>query len=106
MVQITRVRMQSESQMDKLYRQTVDRVSAYEIVQKKLEQKAQSIQAKQDNDPEMAHEVEEYKEPVRKRAAGRGRDTMVEAIAKSAVRSAGSAVGRAIIRGILGSLKR
>ncbi len=103
-----RVEMQSKSQMEKLYRETVDRVSAYEILQKKLEKKSSSVEAQAQKDPEIAREVEDYKEPARKvkKSAGRQKDTMVETIAKSAMRSASSAVGRAIVRGILGSLRR
>lgn len=106
--QEARQELQSKSQMEKMYRESIDRVSAYEILHKKLEQKAQNVQTRQDNDPAFAREVEEYKEPVKRvrRSSGRQRDTMVETIAKSAVRSASTAIGRAIVRGILGSLKR
>ena len=37
-------------------------------------------------------------------SGGRGREGIVEALAKSAARSVGSQVGRAIIRGVLGSI--
>jgi hypothetical protein len=37
---------------------------------------------------------------------GRRKDTVVEAIVKSAARSIGSSVGRELIRGVLGSLMK
>jgi DNA double-strand break repair helicase HerA and related ATPase len=39
-----------------------------------------------------------------KRPAGRSRDTLMEAMAKSAARSVGSQLGRSILRGVLGSV--
>ena len=42
--------------------------------------------------------------PASKRTSGRSRDTLVEAMAKSAARSVGSSLGRQILRGVLGSI--
>jgi DNA helicase HerA-like ATPase len=42
--------------------------------------------------------------PPPKRTAGRSRDTLMEAMAKSAARSVGSQLGRQILRGVLGSI--
>ena len=39
-----------------------------------------------------------------RRPAGRSRDTLIEAMAKSAARSVGSSLGRQILRGVLGSI--
>jgi hypothetical protein len=44
------------------------------------------------------------REPRVPRPVGRPRDTLFEAMAKSAVRSIGSQVGRQVVRGVLGSI--
>jgi DNA helicase HerA-like ATPase len=41
---------------------------------------------------------------VPRRAPGRPKDTLIEAMAKSAARSVGSSLGRSILRGVLGSI--
>ena len=54
--------------------------------------------------------IPEFAEPepsyaIRRHATGSGRkDSVVEAMAKSAARTVGSTVGREIVRGVLGSL--
>jgi hypothetical protein len=72
------------------YEATVDRQSAYEM----LKQRAQLA------------ETEEKQPPTVKRPASgrRQRQSVGEAMMKSAARSIGSSIGRQIIRGILGSL--
>jgi DNA helicase HerA-like ATPase len=45
-----------------------------------------------------------YNQPQERRPVGRPRETLVESMAKSAVRSIGSSVGRQIIRGLMGSI--
>jgi DNA helicase HerA-like ATPase len=94
------------------YDKTVDRESAFEM----LQQRAAKAQAKKQQ-----AEVEEESENSgwtipgfgddnrgRSRSTGRssGRQTVAEAAIKSVVRSVGTSVGRAIVRGILGSLRR
>ena len=44
------------------------------------------------------------REPHAPQPVGRPRDTLFEAMAKSAVRSIGSQVGRQVVRGVLGSI--
>lgn len=71
------------------YEKTIDRESAYEILKSRAEQMAQRSPAP---------------EPSRPPAGGRRRETLAEAMVKSAARAVGSQVGRQIIRGVLGSL--
>lgn len=70
------------------YEKEVDRESAYEILQ---ERAAREQEARE-------RELAKPKKPAR------SRQTLYEAMASSAVRSVGSALGRRIVRGILGSL--
>ncbi len=74
------------------YERAVDRESAYE----KLTARAQETAARQAEEREG--------QAAGKAPSGGGRQGMVEAFAKSAVRAIGSQLGRQIIRGVLGSL--
>jgi DNA helicase HerA-like ATPase len=74
------------------YEQTVDRESAYELLQQRAEQAAKQAE-KQSADA-----------TSQKRPAGRPRQSAIEAFAKSTLRSIGSQLGRQIARGLLGSL--
>ncbi|HKK16064.1 MAG TPA: helicase HerA-like domain-containing protein, partial [Gammaproteobacteria bacterium] len=62
---------------------------AYELLQKKAQEKP--VQATEET-------------ADRKKATGRQRQGVAEALIKSAARSIGSQLGRQLIRGILGSL--
>jgi len=73
------------------YEREVDRESAYEILKARAEQQS-------------AAELEAREQRAETRTAGRGRQGVFEALAKSAARSIGSQIGRQIVRGILGSL--
>jgi DNA helicase HerA-like ATPase len=73
------------------YDKAVDRESAYERLQAKVVQAAKNDKA-------------ETEAPARSR--GRQSDSMVTAVTKSALRSAASYVGRELMRGIFGSLRR
>ncbi|MGC4025124.1 MAG: DUF853 domain-containing protein [Mesorhizobium sp.] len=102
----------NQSPVSGQYDRTVDRESAFEMLQKRA---AQSKQAQAD-------EVEKQDsgsgwtipgfggddKPTKGRRAPRAsnRQTVTEAAIKSVVRSVGTSVGRAIVRGILGSLTR
>jgi len=100
------------------YERMVDRDSAYEILKQRAEQLTQQASVPQPSFPGYPQPQPSYpgpsqgriplpQEPREQRAprpAGRGRDTLLEAMAKSAVRSVGSSVGRQVIRGILGSI--
>ncbi|MEO0413058.1 MAG: helicase HerA-like domain-containing protein [Pseudomonadota bacterium] len=74
------------------YDQDVDRESAYEILAARAEKAADVA------------EQEEKKAPKKKRSSNR--QSVGEAAVKSVVRSISSGLGRAIVRGLLGALKR
>ena len=76
------------------YEQEVDRESAYELLKQKTERQAEVALEEQKIDQQKA------KAPVRTS----NRQSVGEALFKSAARAVGSTVGRQIIRGIMGSL--
>ncbi len=77
------------------YERAVDRESAYEILSAR-QQAAASAALRQEAQPERM--------PSRYRGSGGTGQSMVEAFAKSALRSIGADIGRRVVRGILGSL--
>jgi uncharacterized protein len=81
------------------YEKAVDRESAFEVISKRTEQRLAQAQQQTYQQPQPR-----YEEPAVHRSPGRPRDGLAEAFAKSAVRSIGSAIGRQIIRGVLGSI--
>ncbi len=102
------------------YDKTVDRASAFEILRDRAAQ-AQGRDAEQPAGQEQAEPSRwtlpdfggssEPEEPGRARRRtvqprASSRQTVTEAAMKSVVRSVGSSLGRALVRGILGSLKR
>lgn len=101
-----RRRLIAESPVAGQYDETVDRESAFEILQKK----AAEAQAPQQGGsgwtlPDFGGGS---RQPSGQQRAPRSsnRQTVTEAAIKSVVRSVGSSLGRAIVRGILGSLSR
>jgi DNA double-strand break repair helicase HerA and related ATPase len=101
------------------YEKAVDRESAYELLKARAQQaEAAAAQAKAEAEaeaqarrspygyppPSRMPDPYGYPAPSPRRPAGRSRDTLVEAMAKSAARSVGSSLGRQIIRGVLGSI--
>jgi DNA helicase HerA-like ATPase len=97
------------------YEKAVDRESAYELLKARAQQaEAAAAQAKAEAEarrnpygyppPSRTPGPYGYPAPAPRRPAGRSRDTLVEAMAKSAARSVGSSLGRQIIRGVLGSI--
>lgn len=91
------------------YDRTVDRESAYEL----LAQRAQAAAQKQADadlwtipDSVKAKPVKLPKTVTARSTGGRRSDTIVETLGKSMVRTIGNQAGRAIVRGILGSLGR
>lgn len=104
------------------YDRDVDRESAYEILLARAQQKtAQAEEAERQTEDQEAEESAAGRWSLpgfgdapaetggRKKTAGRAtrqRETVVEAAMKSAARSVANSLGRAIVRGILGSLKR
>jgi uncharacterized protein len=86
------------------YEKAVDRESAFEMIQKRTEQKLAQAQQPQPQQQTYPTQQPPYQEPAQRRSPGRPRDTLVEALAKSAARSVGSSLGRQIFRGVLGSI--
>ena len=86
------------------YDKSVDRESAYEILSKRAEKKAKA------EEEQRRKEDEEKKRLRNSRARGRkrrsSRQSVGEAAVKSITRSIASQLGRALVRGILGGLKR
>jgi DNA helicase HerA-like ATPase len=87
--------MVAKSPLRGRYEKAVDRESAFEMLKKRAEeleaQRAEQAQAEQ-------------KQKAAKGGGGRRRQGVVEAFAKSLMRSVGSSIGRSIARGILGSI--
>ncbi|MEM1199509.1 MAG: helicase HerA-like domain-containing protein, partial [Pseudomonadota bacterium] len=85
-----------------LYDETVDRESAFEILQKRAVVRAEAA--------ERAAEEEARAKEAKKKSRSSGRSSRrmshTERFISSAVRTIGTQIGRALIRGVLGSLKR
>ena len=101
------------------YEQAVDRESAYEMLKARAERDAAAeVQAQtqpspysyppppgpQPGQPRAPRPYYPDQPQAPRRPAGRSRDTLMEAMAKSAARSVGSQLGRSILRGVLGSI--
>lgn len=89
------------------YDQDVDRESAYEILKKRAEQaaeEAERAEAEADRIAQSERSARSERPRPERRPAGRRSDSVIEATIKSTMRSAGSQLGRTLIRGILGSL--
>jgi DNA helicase HerA-like ATPase len=111
----------SESPVAGQYDQTIDRESAFEVLQKKAqaaaEAQAQPPAPKQAGSGGSRWTLPDFgggsgnpaPAPQQRQAPAprpSNRQTVAEAAIKSVVRSVGSQVGRALVRGILGSLKK
>ncbi|MED5509004.1 MAG: helicase HerA-like domain-containing protein [Pseudomonadota bacterium] len=86
-----RQQLMAQSLVAGVYDKVLDRESAHELLAQRAEQ------MKADAAQEAALKAE-------KKPAGRQRESVMEAFAKSAMRSIGSQIGRRLVRGILGSL--
>jgi DNA helicase HerA-like ATPase len=95
------------------YERTIDRESAYEMLKGRAERMTVASQPAgmsgpaADGTPSSSPPAWDRREPPPaepRRPAGRSRDTLLEAMAKSAARSVGSSLGRQILRGVLGSI--
>jgi len=117
----SRLRIINASSMSGKYDMEVDRESAYELLQAKViheeaakrEEKERSERQKQFEKEEKERQKQREKEEKEreralKKAAARtsSRKTLVERAADNVVGTIGREVGRSLIRGILGSLKR
>ncbi len=88
------------------YDQAVDRESAFEILKAKATAAAQAAEEEEQREQEMEERVRIEKEMRRTSEPRRTRrsDSPFESAAKSVLRSAGSQIGRQLVRGILGGL--
>ena len=84
------------------YDQVLDRESAYEKLKARADQSAAVVAAPPPTAPAPAPEAPAPK----RRSASRERESMVEAMEKSAVRAIGSQLGRSISRGLFGNLMK
>jgi DNA double-strand break repair helicase HerA and related ATPase len=95
-------RLMDRSPLKGRYDITLDRESAYEMLvarEEELQKKRQQAAAELEREQAAAREKRE-----KSRGSGRQRQSTTEAIVKSVARSFGSQIGRALVRGILGSL--
>jgi DNA helicase HerA-like ATPase len=112
-----RKQVMSNSIVAGVYEKLVDRESAYEILKERVAAEMPATQPATAGRSRDGKGLEPAAPSLGSRAkdafgglfggpgtASRRKDTVVEAIVKSAARSAGSQVGRAVIRGILGSI--
>jgi uncharacterized protein len=84
-----------------LYDESIDRESAYEILKERAKRAAKEEAERQ------AQEEYEYKQAKeKKKSSSYRRQTATEAAVKSLARSVATSLGKAIVRGILGSLRR
>ncbi|MFO1123564.1 MAG: helicase HerA-like domain-containing protein, partial [Hyphomicrobiales bacterium] len=85
------------------YEETVDRESAYEILQKAAAERAEAAQKAKE-------EIESMKADKAEARASRGRDTATDRFVKNVAGSLGTtiarSVGNALVRGILGGLTK
>lgn len=102
------------------YDETVDRESAFEILQRRAEEAARVAEderkgdRRERRDDYRYRDDDDFEDEYRRRRSRTtsdrprtsNRQTVTEAAIKSIVRSVGSSLGRALVRGILGSLKR
>ena len=95
-----RAQVVRDSPVSGLYDRTIDRESAFEILERRAEQKTIA------EEEERRREDEEKIRRRGSRSRGRRRQSVGEAALKSVARSVASSLGRALVRGILGSIKR
>ena len=113
----------ADSPVAHLYEETIDRVSAFEVLQRRAEEAARMEERQQQREEQQVARRgaprrtrsgfslpdfgRDDTPAPRRRTTRRSRsDSVVETAAKSVARSVGTAFGRALVRGILGSLKR
>jgi len=103
-----RAELIARSPLKAVYEQTVDRESAYEMLQQREAELAKQRQQEAEEAARVKAEEDRSKQEEKDaRAAERrsgNRQGVGEALAKSVVRTIGSTLGRQIVRGILGSI--
>lgn len=93
-----RKELRKSSLVGDIYDQRVDGESAYELLNKRLEE--QMVEKVKEEEAK----IQEKEEKALNKPSAGGRESAAEALAKSAARAIGSQLGRSIIRGILGSI--
>ncbi len=89
------------------YDKAVDRESAFEILAKRADERARAEEEQERLEAEeKERETEARKEARKNRPRRSNRQSVGEAAIKSVARTVASQLGRALVRGILGSLKR
>ncbi len=89
------------------YEDLVDRNSAFEKLKKRAEERAKAEELeRQREDEEKIRKAGSRKREKVSRPRRSGRQSVTEAAIKSVTRSVASSLGRALVRGILGSIKR
>jgi len=103
-----RAQLIARSPLKSTYEQTIDRESAYEMLQKREAELAEQRQLAAEEEARLKEELKRRKQEEKKRTpssrGGRSRQSVGETLAKSIARTIGSSLGRQIIRGILGSI--
>jgi len=103
-----RAQLISRSPLRSTYEQTIDRESAYEMLQKREAELAEQRELAAEEEARLKEELKRRKQEEKKRTSssrgGRSRQSAGETLAKSIARTIGSSLGRQIIRGILGSI--
>ena len=92
-----RIERLQRSPLASKYDQAIDRESAYEVLNKRVEEAVKAAEQE-----ELAQEQQSKRRTSSRR--GREPDSMLEAAAKSTLRAVGSQLGRQLVRGLLGSL--
>lgn len=101
-----RAQIMAGSPVRGLYDKILDRESAFETLKARAAQMAAPVpQAAPAPAPRSAPEPGPWQEPAPRRRTS-NRETMVEAAAKSMVRSMATQIGRELLRGVLGGLRR
>ncbi len=95
-----RSQLLTQSLLAGVYDQALDRDSAYEILRRQAAHALSESTARTRTQQQARHE----RAPTRKTPKS-GLESMAGAMGRSAMRSLGSQLGRAIVRGLLGSLK-
>lgn len=103
-----RAQLISRSPLKSAYEQTIDRESAYEMLQKREAELAEQRHIAAEEEARIKEELKRRKQAEKdKRPSTRrsgNRQSVGETLAKSIARTIGSSLGRQILRGILGSI--
>ena len=103
-----RAELISRSPLNSAYEQTIDRESAYEMLQKREGELARQRQLAAEEEARIQEEQKRRQQDEKAQSpagrSGGNRQSVGEALAKSIARTIGSTLGRQIVRGILGSI--